>query len=94
MQQQKAGLPDQPMIPPKHGLAPAASGSIAGVLDPAAVALPVRSSIGHGTVPRLDQRPAVCQLPIGFVRLLIRLLIPVGEQLDSTSAALRASEAS
>ena len=69
------------MIAPKHGLAPAASGLIAGVLDPAAVALPVLSSIGHGTAPQLVQQPAVCQLPVGYVRLLTRLLAPVGEQL-------------
>ena len=60
------------MIPPKHGLAPAAYGLIAGALDPAAVALPVQSSTDHGTAPRLDQRPAVYQLPIGFLRLLVR----------------------
>ena len=69
------------MKPPEHGLAPAAYGSIAGTLDLAAVALPVQSLTGHGTEPRLDQRPAVYQLTIGLLRLLIRKLIPAGEQL-------------
>ena len=94
MQQQKAGLPDQLMITPKHGLAPAASGSIAGVLDPAAVALPVPSSIGHGTVPRLVQRPAVCQLPVGLRKVVNLVVNSCWRAVDSASTALRASEAS